>query len=620
MTVLYLKLKQVLLRGWIVAVCGLIGLLAAGALALATPQTYSATTTLFIGSPRSADSAGALQGDSFSQQRAMTYAQLLTGDAMAVKVRDDLGLSLSPNELSSAVTATPIEKTVLLDLTVTGDSAQGAADIANAYASNFAKYVGQLEQPNGGGAPNALVSVVGMADPTEAVVGVNPFMNMVLGLLAGSGIGVAVWWFLRRLDNSIRTADELETAAGAPVVGTLPAASSQRTGALDFSADSDSSFAEAARKLRTNVEFMNVDAKPRTLVIASPSSGEGAEEVAASLALALGESNHRVVLVDADLRQCALATYLGVSSTDGLSDVLNGTADIAAVELELADRRIVLVPAGTRRNGSVDDLASPLMTDVLMDLSVRFEYVILLAPAISYFADAASIAARVDTALLVGRREFSTTATVARAAAVLRSAGGRVMGSVLVGVKLPRSSEANRGATTPNTDAVSQDDRPTNSAPEPHVRGAVAESSASPDVSQTSHWPPPGKATNIVSELSDVEEKSAVADTPAPAGRVRAGRSLPSTTIQSDPRGPESAIESSEVSDHWSPAESLARYTRSDIDPPTIAIRRDQLAEARPTANATPTGAQKSVHVAAVSESALPVSKVTNDSALVSDE
>ena len=69
-----------------------VGLGASLAISSALPQTYEASSRLFLGSPASADSAGAYNGDLFSQQRAATYAQLVSSRDLAVKVVDDLGL------------------------------------------------------------------------------------------------------------------------------------------------------------------------------------------------------------------------------------------------------------------------------------------------------------------------------------------------------------------------------------------------------------------------------------------------------------------------------------------------------------------------------------------------
>ncbi|MCJ0904097.1 polysaccharide biosynthesis tyrosine autokinase [Rhodococcus sp. ARC_M6] len=603
MTNSYLKLKRWMLRGWVVAVCALFGLLIAGVMSAITPQTYSATTTLFIGSPASADSAGALQGDSFSQQRASTYAYLFKSEAIAVKVKDDLGLAVSPHELVSAVTATPIDKTVLLDVTVAAESAQGAADIANAYASNFAKYVGQLEKPNGGGAASMLVSVVGNADPTEAVTSVKPVSNVIIGLFAGVAVGGLLWWLMRRFDKSIRTADVLAEAAQAPVVGVLPAVAARRIEALDFGVESDSAYAEASRKLRTNIEFMDVDNPPRTLVVASPSPEEGAGEVAASLALALGEAGRGVILVDADLRAAALAGYLRVNNGLGLSDILGGAFEVSQVEVELQDRRITFIAAGSRREGAVDDLASSAMTDLLADLSRRYEYVVLVAPSVLNFADAASLAARVDGALIVSRREIGTTTTVARAAGVLRSAGSRIVGSVLVGARLPRTAAIGHGSDAATiVEATVAQDHSTELSKKSPSQNVDDESGMAPAAAQSAHWPPADERAEQPIVAPVVDERADIS--PTHNDSSKSGRSMAAA----------------EDLDDWAPAEPVKRYTRSDIDPPTVAIRRDQLADARRKSESDSKGPAQSVQSAVTRAKKASRSDATTDSAMASDE
>ncbi|MDI9898525.1 hypothetical protein QM716_01510 [Rhodococcus sp. IEGM 1409] len=590
----YLTLKRWALRGWIVPVCGLLGLIAAGLMVVSTPQSYLATTTLFIGSPGSADSAGALQGDSFSQQRASTYAQLIKTESIAVKVKDDLGLGVTPQELSAAVTATPIEKTVLLNVTVAGDTPQTAADIANAYASNFAKYAGQLEKPNDGGAPSALVSVVGTADPVDALKAVDSKTNLMMGLLGGLVLGGALWWLLRRLDKTIRSADALATAAQAPVIGVFPRF--DQSGTVDFDSTVGGPEVESARKLRTNVEFMDIDNPIRTLVVASPSAGEGAVEVAVLLALSLGEANRHVVLVDADFRGAALASYFGVADRRGLSDAFAGNIAIRDAEIELPDRRISFVPAGANCVARVGDLASSAMTDVIAELSNRYEYVVIVAPSILSFADCASLAARADGAMVVSKREFGTTDTVTRAVALLRSAGSRVSGVVLTGANVARtqaevtspiakpsigsrnSGSESRGAWTVGPDEVSE------SVPE--------------DDGPVGHWPPvdkvkasPTSPAPKVQEPEDPSAEEAVTPEEPPVEESKTPLATPerrvsrvtdeSASAQERTSEPTESLETSgdgdEDLDDWAPAVSPQRYTRSDIDPPTVAIRRDQL-------------------------------------------
>ena len=111
-----MKVQEFVRHWWPVGVGAVLGIAAGLALALSTPTSYTATSTLFLGAPVSADSAGAYSGDLFSQQRASTYSQLANSRDLAVKVIDDLALPMTPDELSAKVTAGQVPKTVLVQV------------------------------------------------------------------------------------------------------------------------------------------------------------------------------------------------------------------------------------------------------------------------------------------------------------------------------------------------------------------------------------------------------------------------------------------------------------------------------------------------------------------------
>ena len=82
--------------------------------------------------------------------------------------------------------------------------------------------------------------------------------------------------------------------------------------------------AEAFLKLRTNLQFMDIDNPPRVIVVTSPLPGDGKSTVAANLAAALSMSDRRVVLIDGDLRRPVVAESFGLIEGAGLTDVLIG--------------------------------------------------------------------------------------------------------------------------------------------------------------------------------------------------------------------------------------------------------------------------------------------------------
>ena len=88
--------------------------------------------------------------------------------------------------------------------------------------------------------------------------------------------------------------------------------------------DPRSTRAEAFRQLRTNLQFVDVDEAPRSIVVTSSVPEEGKSTTTCNLAIALAQAGLRVVLVDADLRRPRLAEYMGIEGAVGLTDALVG--------------------------------------------------------------------------------------------------------------------------------------------------------------------------------------------------------------------------------------------------------------------------------------------------------
>ncbi|KIQ11796.1 hypothetical protein [Rhodococcus sp. MEB064] len=417
---------------WAVPVGAVIGAILALMLTTVMPKTYTASTVLFIGSPAAGDSAGAYQGDLFSQQRAGTYAQLFSGDDLAVKVNDDLSLGLTPTELASKVTAAAVEKTVLLQLDVVDSSPGRAADIANAYAANFAQFVGQLENPTGGGQPSSLVTVITAAEAPAAPTSPSSTTNLAAGVVLGGALAAGIVWLRRRFDKHVRTPEALAESVGAPVLGILPADSSRSRSMLTLPQDSTDSYTESARKLRTTVQFVDASKQKESLLVAGIGDGSASREVAANLALLLTETGRTVVLVDADLRDPVLHDYVGASPGAGLTDVLTGALMVEDAVVTVADGRLSFLAAGTAGHTPGEDIASNLMRTVLAELARTYDHVVISASDALEFADAAVMSHDVDGTVLVVRRGASTAQDIDAATRAVRSTGGRLYGAVLV--------------------------------------------------------------------------------------------------------------------------------------------------------------------------------------------
>ena len=72
---------------------------------------------------------------------------------------------------------------------------------------------------------------------------------------------------------------------------------------LFITKDPKSSFSEAIRAVRTNLEFSSVNKKIKTILITSPQPGDGKSFISANLALAYTLDNKKVLIIDCDLRR-----------------------------------------------------------------------------------------------------------------------------------------------------------------------------------------------------------------------------------------------------------------------------------------------------------------------------
>src|SRR5437870_5776462 len=94
----------------------------------------------------------------------------------------------------------------------------------------------------------------------------------------------------------------------------------------------------------------------RTIVVASGKGGVGKSNLAANLAVALGERGARVLLVDADLAQANLDLLLGLHPRFDLQHVLSGEKSLEDVCIE-GPQNVTLVPAtsGAPELAELDD-------------------------------------------------------------------------------------------------------------------------------------------------------------------------------------------------------------------------------------------------------------------------
>lgn len=427
------EFAKLLRSRWItIVVTTVVAILGAVVNTVATTPLYQASTRLFVSTSAGSSLNDLYQGGRFSQDRVLSYTELLMGETLAQRTIDKLGLNTTAASLDGRITATAKPDTVLIDVAALDESPIKARDIANALSDEFVLLVAELETPpDGGRRPDARVVVEQRASIPSQPVTPKPKRNVALGLIVGLLVGVGLAVVRDRLDNTVKDRETFEGITGVGVVGTIPFDKERRrTPAISFEND-NSPTAEAFRKLRTNLQFISVDHPPRLIVVTSSTPREGKSTTAINIALALAEAEHEVVLVDGDMRRPALHKYMGLVGAVGFSTVLSGRIPLQQALQRTKFPRVTVLAAGLVPPNPSELLASLAAQNVLRELRSHFDYVIVDSSPLLAVTDGAILAANADGALMMVRYGETKREQVSHAFGSLANVGASLLGAVL---------------------------------------------------------------------------------------------------------------------------------------------------------------------------------------------
>lgn len=429
---------------WLSAVVfGLVGVAAAFAMSLAATPQYQAHARLFVSTTGGAPMSNAsYQETAASQQIALSLAKLIPTEVVTERVVRSMHLGMSPAELSSKVEATVVPETVLIDLTVTDPSPAAAREIANSTAFEFSDFVDALILKTSPSVPKPQVTLVQPAATPDVPVSPNTKRNLGLGLVAGLAAGLVVANLRDRANKTVRDIRLLEKLVGEPILGTIPTSKSRDAKSV-ASLATDRPAAEGYREIRTNLQHSLGERASRIIAVTSAGLQEGKTTTVLGIAIALSDAGHRVVVVDADLRQADLSDALGMADSPGLTEFLEEKLAFDDVVQHSPFRGIDAIPSGGASRQPSDLLTSETAEKAYRLLGERYDYVVIDTPAVLAFTDAAVVAGKSDGVVLVARHADVESMDLESAVASLQKVGARILGSVFT--HAPVSEPRRRG-------------------------------------------------------------------------------------------------------------------------------------------------------------------------------
>lgn len=168
----------------------------------------------------------------------------------------------------------------------------------------------------------------------------------------------------------------------------------------------------------------------RTLGFCAIGDDEGSNTLAANLALFLGSKGKRIALVEATLREQALAAVFQATPSPGLAELLTGQAVLRdAVRMQVA-AGVDLIPAGISNDPFWAFTGDKLRTFLGHILAER-DLCLVDVPGLNRAPEASFVVRALDAVVLVVEANRHRAAVVRRNLSYLRSLGTPVVGAVV---------------------------------------------------------------------------------------------------------------------------------------------------------------------------------------------
>ena len=235
----------------------------------------------------------------------------------------------------------------------------------------------------------------------------NPKKIMMVAVILGLAAGTGLAFFIEYLDNTIKSTDELEQRFGVTVLGTVQEA--RKGDAIESIVKDDalSPVAESYRLIRSSLLLSSADHPPRTILVTSTGPQEGKTTTSINLARTMAQGEHKVLLIDADMRRPRLHTMFGISNGVGLSSYLSGNSDEDIISPP-AGEQIHVIPSGPIPPNPAELLESKRMRQLLRKMSTNYDFIIFDSPPIGHLVDGLIVSTLVDGTVLVVRAGTTT--------------------------------------------------------------------------------------------------------------------------------------------------------------------------------------------------------------------
>ena len=144
---------------------------------------------------------------------------------------------------------------------------------------------------------------------------------------------------------------------------------------------------ESINRLKDNILYWGLDNDKKVVQVESSISGEAKTTTTVNLAVSLGASGRKVVIVDLDFRKPRVHRPFSIENVNGLGDYLLDKIDINEAIKKTSYENVYICNRGSDIQSSSFILTSEKMNNFIKYLRERFDFVLLDSPPVLMISD-----------------------------------------------------------------------------------------------------------------------------------------------------------------------------------------------------------------------------------------
>jgi polysaccharide biosynthesis transport protein len=269
-------------------------------------------------------------------------------------------------------------------------------------------------------------------------------LNVALAVLFSLLLGVGLAFLLELLDRTLKTAEDVDAAVGAPFLGVIPLidelrgddAVTMRTRDLHVAQNPTSRAAECCRSIRTNILFASAERRMKVLTVSSPRPREGKTTTTIYMGSIMAQGGQKILLVDTDLRRPRLHKSFGVPRERGLTNLIMGECELEDAVKTTDVPNLYVLPCGPLPPNPAELLLTQRFRDVLSMLEAKFDRIMLDSPPLLAVTDGVILSRLSDGVVLIAHAGKTSTDDARQSARLLRDINAPILGVILNDVNL----------------------------------------------------------------------------------------------------------------------------------------------------------------------------------------